>query len=298
MTDRHDSLEEWLESLPPVLDRLAWFVPADFHPDFSTDSLDVVEAALAEQVTSEDTGLVDSALAYVGEALLRVAGGRWEWDAATRLPVLRFDEALGLADLEPLQLLIDARKTASGVELRKTHESLQKKVAEYQASHPTWVPTKPSEPAELPREQWLTDWLERRESAFPGWAEANGGATAWDFTAESIDRLADHTLRRFASVEDFEAAEQAEYVDGARWYLGEVARRGSSGISWQYQPVPEGYADARDYYAQTGDAWVGSPYLLGPDSSMADPRSLLKVAVIRREPAGVRAGLATLAGAG
>jgi len=297
MTDQHGSLEEWLVSLPPVLDRLAWFVPADFHPDFSTDSLDVVEAALTEQVTTEDTGLVDSAMAYVGEALLRVAGGRWEWDDAAGLPTLRFDEALGLPELLPLQVLIDARKTANGVELRKAHESLQRAVAEYQASHPGWVPAKPGEAAQLPREQWLTDWLERRERAFATWADAIGGVAAWDFTADSIDRLAELTLRRFAIVDEFGAPEQAEFVDGARWYLGEVARRGASGVSWQYQPVPEGYADARDYYAQTGDAWVGSPYLLGSDSSMADPRSLLKVAVIRREPGSVRAGLATLAGA-
>src|ERR1041384_1600903 len=99
-------LEEWLEVLPPVLDRLGWFVPADFRADYSADSLDVIEALLAQQVTPTatgdrpaDTGLVESASAYLGEALLRVAGGQWDWDtdassATHDLPLVRFDDAL------------------------------------------------------------------------------------------------------------------------------------------------------------------------------------------------------------
>src|SRR2546423_3747607 len=103
----HASLADWLQALPPVLDRLGWFVPAGFRPDFSADSLDVVEAVLAEQVTlaptgewPADTGLVESASAYLGEALLRVAGGRGGRGAgpagpAPHLPPGRVDATLG-----------------------------------------------------------------------------------------------------------------------------------------------------------------------------------------------------------
>jgi len=118
-------------------------------------------------------------------------------------------------------------------------------------------------------------------------------AAARDFSAESIARLTKLTLHRIADVEVFNAPANAAFVAGATWYLGETLRRTATGVSWQYQPVPDGYADARDYYAQTGDAWVGAPYLLQhPDGAMADPRSLLKIAVIRREGAVVSDGLA------
>jgi hypothetical protein len=301
----HASLADWLQALPPVLDRLGWFVPAGFRPDFSADSLDVVEAVLAEQVTlaptgewPADTGLVESASAYLGEALLRVAGGRWDWDADPSspthdLPLVRFDDTLGLPAAAPLRLLIDARRAGTGVELRAAHERLQRAVAEYQSSHPGWKPAQQPEPAPPPRDPWLTDWLDRRANAFPAWSEATGEAGAWDFARGSIDRLVNLALRRLTTVEEFTAEQNAEFVEGAAWYLGETVRRSATGTSWQYQPVPDGYKDARDYYAQTGDAWAGSPYLLRqPEGSMADPRSLLKVAVIRKEPDSVGKALA------
>ena len=308
MVDAGDELTDWLQALPPILDRLAWFVPADFHADYSTDSLDVLEATLAAQVVPTatgdlppDTGLIESACAYLGQALLRVAGGGWDWDAAptspTRgLPILRFDAALGLPAVAPLRLLIEARKAGTGTELRKVHERLQQSVAEYQSSHPGWTPAQSGEeaidPATRPPAPELTEWLAEREKAFAPWAEAAGDGP-WDYRAESVARLTHLTLSRFPDVEAFNAPANAEFVAGATWYLGETVRRTAPGVYWQYQPVPDGYADAHDYYAQTGDAWVGAPYLLQyPNDAMTDPRSLLKIAVIRREPDVVREGLA------
>ena len=314
MVDVGDELTEWLEALPPVVDRLAWFVPADFHADHSADSLDVLEAALAAQVVPTpdgdlppDTGLIESACAYLGETLLHVGGGEWDWDDTASspthgLPIVRFDEALALPAVAPLRLLIDARKAGTGVELRKVHESLRKSVEQYQSSHPGWTPTLSAaeaiDPATHQPASELTEWLAEREKAFAAWAESEAGAGTgdtgpWDFSAESIARLTKLTLHRIADVEVFNAPANAAFVAGATWYLGETLRRTATGVSWQYQPVPDGYADARDYYAQTGDAWVGAPYLLQhPDGAMADPRSLLKIAVIRREGAVVSDGLA------
>src|SRR5258708_3593341 len=143
MVDVGDELADWLQALPPILDRLAWFVPADFRADYSTDSLDVLEATLAAQVVPTptgdlppDTGLIESACAYLGEALLRVAGGRWDWDDVPSspthdLPILRFDEALGLPAVAPLRALIDARQAGTSSELRQLHQRLQKPVAEH-----------------------------------------------------------------------------------------------------------------------------------------------------------------------
>jgi hypothetical protein len=149
-----DRLATWLEALGLVLDRLAWFVPQDFSHDFSPASLDSLEWVLATQVPDSgaatgpgagggpgidsgpgidgepagpglihdglvNTGLVDSAMAYLGEALMRVGGGRWAWDddpasPTADLPIVLFDDALGLPPMSPLQLMVQARAAGTG----------------------------------------------------------------------------------------------------------------------------------------------------------------------------------------
>ncbi|MEY9859875.1 hypothetical protein ABH935_005509 [Catenulispora sp. GAS73] len=295
-----ERLADWLEMLSPVLDRLAFFVPQDFARDFSVSSLDALEAVLtAPNQAAGDTGLVESAMAYLGEALMRVGGGRWTWDddpenPPFKGPVILLDDALGLPPLSPLQVMVDARLTGTRTEFRKVHDRLRTAVAEYQDSHPGWTPTKehssgvdPVGLAELPPpDPWLTGWLAGREADFPRWAAECGGTGEWQFTLATIDGLERLFLDRFATVEQSAAPENEVFVATASWVLGETVRRADpGGVVWRYYPVPPEYADFDDYFAKVGNPYVGSPVLYRfPDVEFADPRVLLQIVVEDREP--------------
>ncbi|WP_327070541.1 hypothetical protein [Kitasatospora sp. NBC_01302] len=301
-----DQLDDWLESLNPVLERLGWFLPSGFVQDFSPGSLDGLEAVLLANVPPggappTDSGLVDSALGYLGEALLRVGGGHWAWDHDPDspdhdLPLVCPDPALGLPPVSPMELLRRARRSGGSGELRRAHAALAAAVADHQAAHPGWRPTKrhtpgvdEADPATEAQDPWLTGWLAQRAAAFADWAADCGGSAAWDFSRDSIDALEQLLLGRIATAEAFEAPEQREFVAGAAWYLGEAVRRSAGGVRWQYRPVPPGYPDARAYFEATNDAWAGAPYLAQyPDGDSADPRSSLHLAVVRREPGRLR----------
>ncbi|MBS2547102.1 hypothetical protein KGQ19_09485 [Catenulispora sp. NL8] len=304
-----DRLATWLEALSPVLDRLAWFVPQDFSHDFSVESLDSLEWVLATQLPdfgapeAVDTGLADSAAAYLGEALMRVGGGRWVWDEdpagpAGSRPVVRFDDALGLPPMSPLQLMARARDAGTGTVFRAALADLQETVGGYQASHPGWTPTTvhsssvdPVAFDELPPpDPWLSRWLASRAADFPRWADETGDPREWQFTLETIDGLERLFLDRFGTVEKFSAPASQGFVATASWLLGEILRRAApDSVFWRYYPVPPGYADAADYFKQVGYPCVGSP-VIGrfPDLELLDPRVLLQIVVEERRPGWLR----------
>lgn len=309
-----DRLATWLEALGPVLDRLAWFVPQDFSHDFSPMSLDALEWVLATQLpdfdpsdrSAFDSGLADSAVAYLGEALMRVGGGRWAPDGdpagpTGRRPVVRFDNALGLPPVSPLRLMVRAADAGTGTEFRDALVEVQEAVAEYQAAHPGWMPTKDHGPGvdafavdELPpSDPWLGGWLASRAADFPHWADQTGDPREWQFapeTLETIDGLERLFLDRFGTVEKFSAPGSADFVATASWVLGETLRRAAPDrVVWRYYRVPPGYVDAEDYFKQVGNPFVGSPVLERfPDGELLDPRVLLRIVVEGRRPGWLR----------
>ena len=96
--------------------------------------------------------------------------------------------------------------------------------------------------------KYLQRWLSEREAQFPAWVRDYGGDGAeavWDFSPDSLDALEDLVIERGSPPEQLLEDEQnAPFVDGALWYLGEVLRR--------TRPLPWGYVRGN-----TADPTVG-----------------------------------------
>ncbi|MFD7654648.1 hypothetical protein ACFV4N_11790 [Actinosynnema sp. NPDC059797] len=139
-----DPLAEWRSGIDPVLARLRDAeLPAGFPLDFSPASLSALEAVLLERFPAgarfggED--LAESAVAYVGEALLLVGGGDWEWADG---PVVRFDDALDLEPVSPLRLLGRVVRSRTGVVLAHAHAAVLEAVSRQQLEDPGWAPSR------------------------------------------------------------------------------------------------------------------------------------------------------------
>ncbi|MDT7790178.1 MAG: hypothetical protein QOF58_8597 [Pseudonocardiales bacterium] len=243
----------WREEMQPRI--VALGIPLDFTPD-SLARLEELVAALPH--------LSLAAAGYLGEALMRVGGGHWEMTDAG--PLVHFDPALELAPLAVLELVgraVDA------------HDEITRTVAFFKERNPKWSPTKEHTPAvdwiddsDHPQHPWLVSWLAARAESFPQWTVDHPGP--WDFTPESLDSLEKlvQTL----------GLESEEFVEGAVWYLGEVAVR-HRGARWKY------YYDERPY-SETGSVWDNNPFVSqsDPDGHATVPIFMLKTAVRLGEP--------------
>jgi hypothetical protein len=80
----------------------------------------------------------------------------------------------------------------------------------------------------------LDDWLSREAQLFPDWAASTG--ENWDYSPDSINRLTALVLRTTPSVEAFQDPANADFVEGASYYLGEILRRGYPS-RWVYREL-------------------------------------------------------------
>src|SRR6266542_3512631 len=90
--------------MQPRLARLEAFEVPGFPLDYSRESLDLLEAEVLDRYPFDDrpgsrAGFTEAAMGYLGEALLNVAGGHWEWDEGNDMPVAHFDPELHLAPI-------------------------------------------------------------------------------------------------------------------------------------------------------------------------------------------------------
>jgi len=101
-------------------------------------------------------------------------------------------------------------------------------------------------------EEALARWLAAREAGFPHWIEQFGSASQWDFSDESLDELEALIKRIAAGPEELlEDKANADFVEGAAWYFGEVLRRADpEHIRWGYE---------RRYHPE--------PHLVGSDAN-------------------------------
>jgi hypothetical protein len=277
------SIEEWVESMEPRLARLEeLYLPEDFDADFSGDSLAALEAVLVlhlrdghDLLAADGRGLVESAAGYIGEALLRVAGGSWKWDDQ---PIVCPDPETGLDPVAPALLVADCVRDRTGNILRAVYSTFEQAVAARVAQDPSWSPTKEWTPGVdshiVPvASPFLTNWLTKRAAAFPGWIAGYGNGEEWDFSVKSLDTLETVTRRRLSAIDDFNKPEHRDFLDGACWYFGEIARR-VHGAFWNYnggEPDPE-------------DPWVGFPYVwrdVNPPHGSV-PFYVLQVAMVER----------------
>ncbi|MGC9668496.1 hypothetical protein ACNTMW_18315 [Planosporangium sp. 12N6] len=287
-----DKLDEWLEGMNPVLARLEFFTrPAGIELDYTPGSLAQLEAFASERWP--DGRVVfpfhEAATAYVGEVLLRAAGGHWDWDSHADLPIVRPDPALDLAPLSPAQLVAAAAHRHTGTELATAHAALLDAVHAHTANHPGWTPTKQHTPGvdeithlgPVPAPPWLDQWLAGRAANFDAWAADTGIAPErWDFSPATLTTLDAVIKKRFQSRDDLTRPESRAFVDGAVWYCGEVARRNKARTQWRYNP-----ADA-DTIAILGpperNPLVGRPFIDqdGPGLNRWIPSTTLELVLI------------------
>ncbi|CAM5250004.1 hypothetical protein [Streptomyces aurantiogriseus] len=288
----------WIAEIPAVLREMrAEVLPEDFPFDFRAASLEALEAFLLDAYRSADEKVgmdfrpTVCAMVYLGEVLLGVGGGRWDWEprkvrgSSTGRPVVRPDPALGLGPVSPLALIARATRTRTGRVLTDEVAGLQDAVARRQEQAPGWKPVTTLHPeqaahrtgAEHPE---LTRWLDRRAEEFPAWAQEAGAAGPWDFSPESLDRLEAVLRDRFADSAAILAAKSGSFVQGAVWYVGEVVRRTRDGVVWQYRPRTQFDEPLEAAMFHADEIYLDTPRVAQPglpDGGSAYPMALLNV---------------------
>jgi hypothetical protein len=246
MSANEDRLEEWVQTVQPLIMHLEAFqLPRDVKLDFGPASLRRLEEVALERFAGADDladegeqGFVDGAVAYVGETLMRVAGGSWVWDSDSESPKARPDAELGLAPVPVRQLLVAAADRRDGEQLGAVYATWSAAVEELMAAQPSWRPVKEPTPGLDPvartDDAHLASWLAERSAGFEAWESAYAPDGTWDFSPESLDAL-EEVLRRVTPTGDaLEDPANRDFVESAAWYLGEVLRRGVGG-EWFYR---------------------------------------------------------------
>lgn len=295
---RNLSLDDWLDGIPARLYSLQDFeLREDVRLDFDVSSLDGVEQVLLERFSApadlRQPGVepfVGGVIAYLGETLLRLAGGGWRVEDSDS-PLIEADSELGLRAVSPFGLLVEAVRARSGRQLRGAYAAWERAVAVYRAAHPTWSPVKRPTPGLDPivfedsEVRYLQTWLAERQLAFPGWVATYGQGASWDFSPESLDALGALVLRLTPTVEDLDDEGNAAFVEGAIWYLGEALRRVQGG-RWCY----------RDGDPEV-NLFEGHPYVeqLGEHAASGVPFYAVRVLVQRGDPDHLRRRYETFA---
>ncbi|MBT2510789.1 hypothetical protein J7I98_34205 [Streptomyces sp. ISL-98] len=293
-------LQKWIGDLPYQLLLLEKVLLTDDFPfDYSPKSLDALEARLLQryesaQVPEKRTEFVESAMAYLGEILLGIAGGAWGWntrpvDDLPGQPVVWPDPELELSPVAPMLLISYALRVRTGTAFAEEIERLRQAVAARQHAVPGWEPVKEHTPrvdpsAPLPQDPVLTAWLAERRKALSVWAEdAFDGAWRWNFHPDTLDWLEVVVRRRFATVEEFDASRDEPFVQGACWYMGEVIRR-NKGAVWQYIPFdPDAEPGAP---GSRESVWTEVPFVDQPDKRVggaAIPLGCLRELLLQEE---------------
>lgn len=272
-------LQQWIGDLPYQLLLLEKVHLGRSTPfDYSPESLETLEARLLEhhdavQEPEKRAEFVESAMAYLGEVLLGTAGGGWGWntrpvDGRPGQPVVRPDPDLELSPIAPRLLIAHALRVRTGSAFAHEVERLREAVSALQEAVPGWQPVKEHTPrvdptVPMPEDPVLAAWLEERRKALSAWAEdAFNGAWRWHFHPDTLDWLETAVRQRFATVEEFDAAQDEPFVQGACWYLGEVIRR-VKGAVWQYIPFdPDAGPGAP---GSRENPWTEVPFVDQPD---------------------------------
>ncbi|MEU5937283.1 hypothetical protein [Micromonospora sp. NPDC047187] len=275
-------LDDWRERLEPMLAGLRDFVVGpDESLDNSVESLrDLEHTLLAETPAGQPPreGLAEAAGGYLGEVLLTIGGGAWTWDPDSEHPVTD----LGVGETaEPMRLVLDALVHRTGTVWSATYERIRALAATRRNDDPVWEPRRTDQPAlhtetldAAPTDPWLTHWLTIREQGFPEWSAATGRADDLDFSPESLLALEQIVRRRIPAKDALREPADDDFVQGAIWYVGEIARRHRD-AHWRYTPDPTGISK---------NPYVGRPFVEqdGPGND-AIPLLELEAAVLSDE---------------
>ncbi len=315
-----EPLDWWLDRINLLIDMMGDVdLGGALALDYSPASLSALEAAARDRLADPAEALYDdeqpftaSVVAYLGEALMRVGGGRWDWAAeapaevtvsdpllrqrlgehrwridsagdpdASGFPIIRPDPATGLEVLSPTHLLLEALASGGGAVWVTSYERWKRVVQDYAAAHPGWTPTKERTLADglftaPPPSAVLDDWLAREAQRFPDWAASTG--ENWDYSPDSINRLAALVLRVTPTADAFRDPANADFVEGASYYLGEMLRRGYPS-RWVYRELrDEGDPVTANFKIQLND-----------DEGYTSPFHLLSIMIKNGDPGRTRA---------
>ena len=307
-----EPLDWWLDRINLLIDMMGDVdLGGAIALDYSAASLSALEAAARDRLADPAEALYDdqlsftaSLVAYLGEALMRVGGGRWDWVAdvaasdewlaehrwridsagepnASGFAIIRPDPATGLEPLSPTHLVLHALASDEGPVWAFVYEHWKQAVQEYAAAHSGWTPTKERTLADglftaPPPSAVLDDWLVRMEQRFPDWAATAGGH--WDYRPDSITSLVALVLRVTPTGEALRDPANTDFVDGASYYLGEVLRRGCPS-RWVYRELrDEGDPITANFSLQLND-----------NEGYTSPFHLLSLAIKDGGPAHTRA---------
>jgi hypothetical protein len=268
----YQGLDDWVDGISLnllVLEALEG--EEGFRLDFTGPSLERLERALVARFGPPDelADLVDGAAGYVGEVLLRVAGGGWGWRDDE--PSADADEALDLTPVFARRLIVQAIAARTGHEFSDVYVTWEDAVARHRAANPGWAPTKKHTPGVDPFEMSPQDaahiarWDAERRAAFSRWSETYRGD--WDFGPASLDALEGLLARVTPAADDLRDPANQDFVEGAVWYFGEVIRRIRGG-TWAYRtPDPE-----------FPNIYAGQPYVhqAGQDAELVVPMVVLR----------------------
>ncbi|BBZ15270.1 hypothetical protein [Mycobacterium branderi] len=239
--------------------------------DFTTDSLDALAevvlehcpagTSLLDAATGQD--FVDGAIWYLGETLHRAKPSRWSFSAEVAEVTGRAPTGLNICANVPFDgypagfpLAVYLLEELDGV-VRPTllwePDVPQTNPKRLRDTYDLWVTalireriSQSQKRREQARrragrrrsdEETLSRWLTARTDGFPGWVERFGSAQDWDFSVDSLDALEALIRRRASGPEELlEDKVNADFVEGAAWYFGEVLRRHDpDGSRWSFE---------------------------------------------------------------
>ncbi|GAA2860600.1 hypothetical protein Acy02nite_56850 [Actinoplanes cyaneus] len=220
-------LEEWVDSVQP---RIVGLEGLGLRLDYGRDDLAVLERLATGDVSAE---FVAGCAAYLGETLLRAAGGGWV--AGDGHPAVRADPALDLPEVTPAELFEEEGLAA------ETFDAWASAVAARTRTEPGWRPVKEPtpglDPHPAPASPEVDAWLAGREADFPRWVARWAPDGTWDFSPASLNRLADLLIQLLGDKAAVLDPANRDLVEGAAWYTGEAYRRAGDG-QWSWQDGP------------------------------------------------------------
>lgn len=214
--------------------------------DYSRSSLVALERVVLDQFAhpaqvawATRRTFVEGLTAYLGETLMRRAGGAWAWREEPAaggprggVPQVSADPALRLDLVSPLDLLREAVSVRDGERFTLTYDRWAHAVDDRMRVVPGWRPLKQptaADPPGDPESAPLTAWLTRRAAAHLDWAAAYAPERSWAFTPDSLSALEALVRRITPTAEELNDPANREFREGAAWYLGETARRAFAG---------------------------------------------------------------------
>jgi hypothetical protein len=233
----HAQRDQWLYGIAGNLTTLAAQLP-NIALDYSTESLKAVEAFAVADPAAQDVNVHSGVVAYVGECLLRTGGGKWIWDEHPEHLTNGFPVAKGsTTNASPAHLIEYARARRDGQTFARIHRAWIAYADEQRKRGDTQALLREPTPG-LDTDPKTTDvaerWARVRQARFPDWAVQYGAGRQWDFSAESLDALAQVILEHCpAGRYLLDVPVTADFIDGVVWYFGETLHRGKPS-HWSY----------------------------------------------------------------